>query len=58
VKIKGIKPVKKATIQLLGAKNSLKWKTENGEIVITIPAALQKTPPCNYAWTFKISQVE
>jgi len=58
VRIKGIKPAKKATIQLLGAKNNMKWKIENGEIVIAIPASLQKTPPCNYAWTFKISQVE
>jgi alpha-L-fucosidase len=58
IKIKGIKPSKKATIQLLGTKNILKWKIENGEIVITIPASLQKALPCNYAWTIKISQIE
>jgi len=58
VRIKGIKPAKKATIQLLGTKNSLKCKIENGETVITIPASLQKLPPCKYAWSFKISQIE
>jgi alpha-L-fucosidase len=58
VKIKGIKPSQKATIQLLGAKNNLKWKIIDNELVITIPASLQKTAPCNYAWTFKISQAE
>ena len=58
VKIKGIKPAKNATIHLLGEKKALKWKTINGETVITIPASLQKMPPCKYAWTFTISQTE
>jgi alpha-L-fucosidase len=58
VKIKGFSPAKKAVIQLLGVKKSLKWKIVNGETVITIPASLQKSPPCQYAWTFTISQVE
>ena len=58
VKIKGIKPAKNATIHLLGEKKALKWKTVNGETVITIPASLQKVPPCKYAWTFTISQTE
>ncbi len=58
IRIKGIKPAAKASIQLLGVKGNLKWKTEAGETVISIPAAAQKTPPCKYAWTFTISQVE
>ena len=58
IKIKGIRPDKKATIKLLGVEKSLKWKTENGETVIMIPASLQKSPPCKYAWTFTISQIE
>lgn len=58
VRIKGIRPAKKANIQLLGVKKSLKWELVNGETVITIPASLQKSPPCLYAWTFTISQVE
>jgi len=58
VKIKGLKPAPKASIQLLGYSKGLKWKTENGETTITIPAALQKSPPCKYAWSFLISAVE
>ena len=58
IRIKGIKPVAKASIQLLGVKGNLKWKTEAGETVVTIPAAAQKAPPCKYAWAFTISQVE
>jgi alpha-L-fucosidase len=58
IKIKGIKPAKNASILLLGAKNNLKWKIVDGEIVITIPTSLQKMPPCRFAWTFSISAVE
>jgi alpha-L-fucosidase len=58
VKLKGIRPAPKATIVLLGARNTLKWKIVNGETEITIPTSLQKAPPCKYAWTFVISQVE
>ncbi len=58
VKIKGIRPAQNATIQLLGESVNLKWKTVNGETLITIPALIQKMPPCKYAWTFTISQVQ
>jgi len=30
----------------------------DGETVISIPAALQKAPPCLYAWCFVVSEVE
>ncbi len=58
VTIKAIKPAPKATITLLGTEGKLKWKTVNGETIITIPAKLQKAPPCQYAWTFRISMAE
>jgi alpha-L-fucosidase len=58
VKIKGIKPAEKATIKLLGTEINLKWRNENGETVILIPASLRKAPPCRYGWTFVISRVE
>jgi hypothetical protein len=58
IPLKGIKPAQKSSIQLLGSTIKLKWKTVNGETRIIIPESLQKTPPCSYAWTFTISQVE
>jgi len=58
LKMTGLKPSAKATITLLGNKGNLKWKTENGETTVAIPAKLQKMPPCKHAWTFVISQVE
>ncbi len=58
ITLKGIKPAQKSTIQLLGSTLKLKWKTVNGETRIIIPESLQKAPPCSFAWTFTISQVE
>lgn len=58
IKIKGLKPLAKSKIRLLGSDKLLKWKTENGETSIVIPSALQKNPPCKYAWTFVISAIE
>ncbi|HEX7411011.1 MAG TPA: alpha-L-fucosidase C-terminal domain-containing protein [Bacteroidales bacterium] len=57
ITLKGITPAKGATISLMGAKGKLKWKTVNGQTVITIPSNLQKNPPCSYAWTLRISEV-
>jgi len=57
ITLKGITPANGAAISLMGAKGKLKWKTVKGQAVITIPANLQKNPPCNYAWTIKISEV-
>ncbi|HNX42833.1 MAG TPA: alpha-L-fucosidase [Bacteroidales bacterium] len=56
--IKGITPKKKTDITLLGAKGNLKWKTVNGITTIAIPDKLRKNPPCRYAWTFRISEVD
>ena len=56
--IKGIKPAKNSIIKLHGEKKNMKWKTENGETLIYIPSSVQKIPPCKYAWTFTITQVE
>jgi len=58
ITLKGIQPVPKALISLLGYEGKLKWKTINGETLINIPAALQKNPPCKYAWTIRISAIQ
>jgi alpha-L-fucosidase len=57
ITLKGIKPASKAVICLLGTASNLIWKIVKDETIITIPPILQKTPPCKYAWVFKISSV-
>jgi alpha-L-fucosidase len=41
------------TIQLLGYAGTLQWSQQNGSLVITVPAAAQKTG--SSAWVFKIT---
>ncbi|MEZ5197022.1 MAG: alpha-L-fucosidase C-terminal domain-containing protein [Bacteroidales bacterium] len=51
-------PDKNANVSLLGADTLLKWEKVGNGFVAEIPEQFQKTPPCNYAWVIKISQLE
>ena len=52
----GLQPASKAEVSLLGG-SKLNWKLEDGGFVVNIPAKWQKSPPANYVWVFKVSQV-
>jgi len=41
----------------LGSKTKLKWHRLEKGFKIMIPENLRNSPPCKYAWTFKISQI-
>ena len=57
ISISSFNPEKDAKIYLLGYSKPLKWeKTENG-FSISIPAKIQKNPPCQHAWSFRISEI-
>lgn len=48
-------PAQNAKIELLGTGTKINWnKTESG-FEIVIPGSVRNNPPCNYAWTLKIS---
>lgn len=50
-------PAQNAKIELLGTDTKMNWnKTENGCEII-IPESARNNPPCNYAWTLKISDL-
>lgn len=51
-------PANGARITLLGSSQKLKWKNEGDGFRIMIPESLRKTPPCKYAWGFKVSKLE
>jgi len=51
VSIKAGKPKK---VMLLGSKQNLKWKQQNDEVVISIPASLQQNSGLNEAACFKL----
>ncbi|MCB0546743.1 MAG: alpha-L-fucosidase [Phaeodactylibacter sp.] len=50
-------PVQGAEVTLLGAKGVLKWKKEGAGFKVFFPEKLRKNPPCRYAWTIRVSQV-
>jgi alpha-L-fucosidase len=41
------------TLSLLGSDKKVSFNVVNGPLQIRVPAALQKQPPCRYAWVFR-----
>jgi alpha-L-fucosidase len=56
--LSSIAPDKNANLTLLGFEGELKWERVGNGFVVTIPESLRNNPPCNYAWTIKISNLE
>jgi alpha-L-fucosidase len=57
LRLRYIEPRQGSKIYMLGFKKALSWrKNSKGEVVVTMPAALQRAAsrPCLYAWTLKI----
>ncbi|MEN7548651.1 alpha-L-fucosidase [Rapidithrix thailandica] len=52
-----IQPAKGAKVSMLGVKGNLKWKKVGNGFEVYLPASVQKNPPCQHAWTIKISEV-
>ncbi len=57
IKISSLQAEKSAKVLLVGVDKPLKWKKEGEELVIEIPESVQKTPPCKYAWAFKLKRI-
>jgi len=55
--VTSINPKKGTRISLLGSKTKLKWSPLEKGFKIIVPEKLRNNPPCDYAWTFKISQI-
>ena len=50
-------PAPGAEVALLGAKGALKWEKEGNGFKVLIPERVRKNPPCRYAWTIRVSEV-
>ncbi|SMO51940.1 alpha-L-fucosidase [Saccharicrinis carchari] len=55
--IRSHKPVSGAEVTLLGSDQALKWKAEDDGFVVNIPAKQRNNPPCDLAWTLRVSQI-
>ena len=45
-------------VNLLGSNTELKWNKIGNGVLISVPKELQNKPTCNFAWTFKINEIE
>lgn len=53
-----MRPSAGATVSLLGAQGTLPWKATGTGFVVELPEAIRDDPPTDYAWVFRISEVE
>ena len=53
-----LRPSAGTTVSLLGAQGTLPWKATGTGFVVELPEAIRDAPPNDYAWVFRISEVE
>jgi len=51
------KPAAGAQLTLLGSSAKLRWRAEGGGFVVAIPESIRSNPPCQHAWTIKVTSV-
>jgi len=57
ITLSSISPTDEAKISMLGVEETLEWAQLGNGFSVNIPISVQKDPPCNYAWTIKISEI-
>ena len=50
-------PTDDAVITMLGVSGGLRWEKVAKGFLVEIPETIQNNPPCQHAWTLKISQI-
>jgi alpha-L-fucosidase len=53
--LSSLQPPTDAEITMLGVKTKLEWEKVGKGFMVNIPGSVTKNPPCNYAWTIKIT---
>ena len=57
VRLDSLQAGPEARIRLLGRNEACMFRNESGVLIVTLPAAARKSPPCEHAWTLKITGV-
>ena len=57
IRLSSVAPAEGAKVTFLGAEGELEWKREGRGFVVTLPEAVRSRPPCEHAWTIRISAV-
>lgn len=58
IQIDAFEPTANSNVSLLGSKTPLSWKKNGSGMVIEIPEKVRNSPPCQYAWSFKIDKIK
>ena len=56
--ISSFTPKEGSEVTLLGYDKSLEWERAGNAVLISVPEEIQKNPPSNFAWAFKLSEIE
>jgi len=54
LKSKMLQPKEKSKVYMLGVKENLEWRIDNGVLTIIIPPYISNKKPCEHAWVFRI----
>ncbi|MBN1479995.1 alpha-L-fucosidase [candidate division KSB1 bacterium] len=57
ISLASISPADNATLTLLGHDGELKWERLGNGFAVAIPPSVGNNPPCQYAWTIRISEL-
>ncbi len=55
--IQSHRPADGAVVSLLGYTNPLTWEKEGEGFKVIVPDKIRKSPPCDFVWTIKVSQI-
>jgi len=58
IKVESLQPANGAKLTLLGSRIRLKWRKDGNGFVVSIPEKLRNNPPCQHAWTIKVSKIK
>jgi alpha-L-fucosidase len=55
--LNSIQPAPGAQVYMLGYEKPLKWQKNGKGAIIDVPAEITRNPPCQHAWSFRISSI-
>jgi alpha-L-fucosidase len=55
--LNSIQPVDNSNVTMLGVESFLEWEKVGKGFLIEVPESIQKNPPCQHAWTIKITKI-
>jgi alpha-L-fucosidase len=58
VRVTSHQPAPGAAVTLLGSPAKLVWRAEGDGFVVTIPDAVRTAPPCQHAWTIRVTAIK